>query len=142
GAPSVVTSVVTGLLMGLLSLTMSTALATLVYGSALEQFLDKAIGLALLSTLAMSSIGLLLGSLPGVWVQLQDAPAAVLSGAAAAMAAARCVAAAGLGTFMTVVVLAALSALVSGALFMAFGLFKVGRVVRLSPCPVIGGFMA
>lgn len=140
GASTLVTNIITGLLIGVLSLTMSTALAALVYGPALEQYLDKAISLAILSSLAMSGIALFLGSLPGAWVQLQDAPAAIISGAAVAIVAAHGVGTA--STFMTVVALAAVAAVATGALFLAFGLFRLGRLVRFLPFPVVGGFMA
>jgi SulP family sulfate permease len=148
GASSLVASLITGALIAVLSLTMSTALATLVYGTALEQYLDKAISLGILSSLAMAGMALLFGSLPGAWVQLQDAPAAILSGAAAAIVAAHelttanGVAAPSASTFMTVVALASIAAVATGALFLVFGLFRLGRLVRFLPYPVIGGFMA
>ncbi|HET8984185.1 MAG TPA: SulP family inorganic anion transporter, partial [Trueperaceae bacterium] len=80
--------------------------------------------------------------------QLQDAPAAILSGAAAAIVAANELAVgngadiSSASTFMTVVALASIAALVTGALFLAFGLFRLGRLVRFLPFPVVGGFMA
>src|SRR5690606_40040732 len=80
GGSTVVTDVTTGLLIGIIALTLSTALAALIIGSDLAPYLDKAIGLAVLTSLALGVMGLLLGSLRGVMLHMQDAPAAVLTG--------------------------------------------------------------
>src|SRR5690606_10537536 len=91
---------------------------------------------------ALGVMGLLLGSLRGVMLHMQDAPAAVLTGSTAAIVAAHSVGAASLSTFMTVIATAALAGLATAALFLAFGLLRLGKLVRFLPFPVVGGFMA
>ena len=141
-AETLVSDVTTGLLIGVIAVTLSAALGALLYGAELAQYLDRAIGLAVLTSLALALMGLTLGSLRGAMLHMQDAPAAVLTGATAAIVTAHGVGAATLSTFMTVMATAALAGLATGALFLTFGLFRLGKLVRYLPYPVVGGFMA
>ena len=140
-------NLVTGVVIGALMVTFSISMATLLYGAVLPEHLDRAIGLALLSSLVVSLLVMLLGTGGSVVAHIQDAPTAVLATAAAGIVAA--LGAAGtsatsgtLTQFMTVSATVALTTLTTGAVLLLFGQFRLGRLVRYLPYPVIGGFMA
>ncbi|HZJ10121.1 MAG TPA: SulP family inorganic anion transporter, partial [Trueperaceae bacterium] len=144
-------NLIIGVVLGGLIVTFAISLATLIYGALLPEHLDRAIGLALFGTLAVGLLAVIMGSHPGVVIHMQDAPAAILAGAATGIVAgvvagggASDAALAGdtLPIFMTVAVTVALTTLVTGAVLLLFGLFRLGRMVRYLPFPVIGGFMA
>src|SRR5690606_24932567 len=90
---------------------------------------------------------MLLGSAPSIVAHIQDAPTAVLAATAAGMVAATSTPGAGaaggsLPQFMTVSATVGLATLLTGAVLVLFGQFRLGRLVRYLPYPVIGGFMA
>ena len=144
---SLVPDLVTGVVMGALLVTFSISMATLLYGAPLPDHLDRAIGLAMLGTLAVALMVMLLGSAPSIVAHIQDAPTAVLAATAAGMVAATSTPGAGaaggsLPQFMTVSATVGLATLLTGAVLVLFGQFRLGRLVRYLPYPVIGGFMA
>src|SRR5690554_2463697 len=152
GRPSFVAWLVqntsSGLVVGALGVTLGISLAALVYGGDLEPFLGRGIGLVLLGSAALSLVVTALTSVPGMFASAQDAPAAVLGALSAALAATLGAQLAGGTTlageerFLTTVAIVAASALATGLLFLAFGLFRLGNLVRYLPYPVLGGFMA
>src|SRR5690606_21093879 len=85
---NLVPDLVTGVVMGALLVTFSISMATLLYGAPLPDHLDRAIGLAMLGTLAVALMVMLLGSAPSIVAHIQDAPTAVLAATAAGMVAA------------------------------------------------------
>ena len=137
-------NLIIGVVLGGLIVTFAISLATLIYGALLPEHLDRAIGLALFGTLAVGLLAVIMGSHPGVVIHMQDAPAAILAGAATGIVAgvvagggASDAALAGdtLPIFMTVAVTVALTTLVTGAVLLLFGLFRLGRMVRYLPFP-------
>lgn len=133
-----------GLVVGALGVTLSISLAALVYAGDLEPFLGRGIGLFLLASAVFSLVVAALTSLPGMFGGVQDAPAAVLGALAATLGVplASGVALAGEERFYTTVAIVAGSTLATGILFLLFGLFRLGNLVRYLPYPVLGGFMA
>ena len=132
-----------GLVLGALAITMDISLAALLYGGQPE-YLGRGIGLVLLGGVMLPLVVTLLTSLPGIFANAQDAPAAVL-GALAAVLGTQLVAGAPLAgeeRFFTMVAIAACTALATGVVFMLFGFFRLGSLVRYLPYPVLGGFMA
>jgi sulfate permease, SulP family len=130
-----------GLLVGMLKVVFGVSLASLVFSGELEAYRANGIGLVLMSTVLVGLAVMLLGSLPGTAASAQDAPAAIL----AAMAAAALASMPEAGTFtrfMTVVTLVGLSTVAAGLVFLAFGLMRLGRLVRYLPYPIAGGFLA
>ena len=133
-----------GLVVGALGVTLGISLAALMYGGDLEPFLGRDIGLVLLGSAVLSLVVSALTSVPGMFASSQDAPAAVLGALSAALGAQLVggVALVGEERFFTTVVIVAGSALATGLLFLIFGLFRLGNLVRYLPYPVLGGFMA
>lgn len=133
-----------GLVVGALGVTLGISLAALMYGGDLEPFLGRGIGLVLLGSAVLSLVVTALTSVPGMFASAQDAPAAVLGALSAALGAQLVSGATLVGEerFFTTVVIVAGSALATGLLFLIFGLFRLGNLVRYLPYPVLGGFMA
>lgn len=133
-----------GLVVGALGVTLGISLAALMYGGGLEPFLGRGIGLVLLGSAVLSLVVSALTSVPGMFASSQDAPAAVLGALSAALGTQLVGGAALVGEerFFTTVAIVAGSALATGLLFLIFGLFRLGNLVRYLPYPVLGGFMA
>jgi sulfate permease, SulP family len=131
-----------GLLVGTLKVIVALSLAALVFGDDLGDLRARGIGLALLSTIAVGTLAALLGSLPGTAGSVQDTPAAVLAVMAAAVATALPAGSDVETRFMTVVALVGLTTIATGTSFLLVGVFRLGRLVRYLPYPVVGGFMA
>lgn len=134
--------VVAGAVVGALMVVTSVSMAALVFTGELEAFRGNGIGLALIATALTGVVVTLLTSLRGTTAQVQDAPAAILAVVVAAMAATLPAAGDTVMGFMTAVALIATTTLATGGAFLLVGLFRLGRVVRYLPRPVVGGFVA
>jgi sulfate permease, SulP family len=134
--------VVAGAVVGALMIVTSVSMAALVFTGDLEAFRGHGIGLALIGTALTGLVVSLLSSLPGSSAQVQDAPAAILAVVAAAMVATLPTSGDPVTGFMTAVALIATTTLATGVAFLLVGLFRLGRVVRYLPRPVVGGFVA
>jgi sulfate permease, SulP family len=131
-----------GVVVGVITVVLSISLGSLIFGGELAAFRAQGITVALLSTLLGGVVIALLSSLPGTIGHIQDTPAAVLAAVGASIALALGPAAERVEVLATVVVAIALATLTAGAVFLAVGLFRLGRLVRYLPYPVVGGFMA
>lgn len=131
-----------GAVVGVVAVVVSISLGSLVFSGELAALRAHGIAIALLSTLVGGIVISLLSTLPGTIGHVQDVPAAVLAAVAAGIAGALGASAAPTTLLATVVAGVALTTLVTGAAFLAMGLFRLGRLVRYLPYPVIGGFMA
>lgn len=132
-----------GLMVGLLVIVVELSMASLIFSGQLSPFASSAAGLTLFGTFVMCVV-LALGSSYSNSICLpEDAPAAIMAGVSASVAAALCtpdadprVAFATLGAALT------LSTLSTAALFALLGRFGLGNMVRYMPYPVVGGFLA
>jgi SulP family sulfate permease len=130
-----------GLLMGITEAIIALSLGSLIFSGELAAYLPYGIGMALV-TAAVIMIGTSLTSrVPGVIGSTQDTSTVILAVIAAALASSLS-AAGGQVVLTTVLVAIAVSALLTGVFFLALGFFKLGRLVRFTPYPVVGGFLA
>jgi SulP family sulfate permease len=130
-----------GLLMGITEAIIALSLGSLIFSGELAAYLPYGIGMALV-TAALMMIGTSLASrVPGVIGSTQDTSTVILAVIAAALASSLS-AAGGQVVLATVLVAIAVSALLTGIVFLALGFFKLGRLVRFTPYPVVGGFLA
>jgi sulfate permease, SulP family len=136
-----VSNLTAGLITGMLCVALSISLGTLVFSGDLSGYLVQGISLALLSTILVGTVVALFSSLPGMVANTQDAPAAILAVAALGVALSMQGADAE-DLFMTVVATNALSTLMAAVLFLILGIFRLGKLVRYLPYPVVGGFLA
>jgi SulP family sulfate permease len=130
-----------GLLMGITEAIIALSLGSLIFSGELAAYLPYGLGMALV-TAAVMMIGTSLTSrVPGVIGTTQDTSTVILAVIAAALASSLS-AAGGQVELATVLVAIAVSALLTGLFFLALGFFKLGRLVRFAPYPVVGGFLA
>ncbi len=146
-------SVATGLIIGAVESMLAIAFAALVFGGLLAAHLPDGIGLYL------GAAALILGFLAwragsrGVVGSVQDAPAAVLA-LVASVAAKKAADLAynarisGLKNyehpdiFLTVIAATIVVTLLCGVVFLVVGRYRLGRLIRFVPYPVVGGFLA
>lgn len=122
-----------------LTVTFAIAAASLIYSGPLAPYLNRGIGLALLGGIAMPIVVALLGSYRGVVCHLQEVPALLL-----AIAAASIVSSTGSGDigFASVATFVGLTSVVTGAILILAGVFRLGLLARFVPYSVIGGLLA
>jgi SulP family sulfate permease len=137
-----VPNVATGLILGILEVTVAISFAALIFGGELSQFVSGGIGYMLFAAIVICLLVALLSSVSGTLGGIQDAPAAILSVVAAAIALTMPAGATPRETFLTVIVAIAISSLLTGLFFFALGLLRSGGLVRFLPYPVVGGFLA
>lgn len=130
-----------GTLFGVTEVIVALSLGSLVFSGGLAPYLPYGIGLALVTAVIML-IGVSLTSrVSGVIGSAQDSPAAILAVIAAGLAGAL----PGLGAperLATILAAIACATVLTGAFCLALGHFKLGKLVRFIPYPVMGGFLA
>jgi sulfate permease, SulP family len=129
-----------GVVIGLVEVVLAVALATLVFNGYLYRFQKEAIGLYLAgAAIALAAIAWRAGR-RGVVGGVQEAAAAVL------VLVTMKVAVSAFGSphraFLTAVAATLVVTMATGLVFLLFGTFRLGRLIRLVPYPVVGGFLA
>jgi len=130
-----------GLAVGILSVVNELSFASLIFAGSLSGQAIRATALPLFGGLAVGLVVACLSNFRASVSIPQDTPTAILAPTAAAMA----VALAGSDpdtAFATVAAAMGLSTLVTAAVFLLLGRFRLGDLVRFMPYPVIGGFLA
>ena len=135
-------AVVLGAVAAVIGIMLQISLATLLYTGDLAPFLGAGIGTFLAGTLIMALVGSLTSSFPNTIIYAQEMPAMLLALAAGSIVASARAASDPQAHFYTVVVLVALSTLLTGLFFLLLGRFKLGNLIRYLPYPVVGGFLA
>ena len=134
------TSLFTAFLIYLLEITFVISFAALIFSGELASQLPQALGFIIFGDALMVAVIAGLSSYPGMIAVEQDTPGAVLSIVAVAIAAA--LPGATDLQFATVVMMIVFTTTLTGLLLLALGVFKLGRLVRFLPYPVMGGFLA
>jgi SulP family sulfate permease len=130
-----------GLLMGITEAMFALSMGSLIFAGELATYLPYGLGIALVTAAAILIGTSLTSRVPGVIGSTQDTCTVILAVTAAALASSLSDAG-GQTALATVLVAIAVSALLSGLFFLALGTFKLGRLVRFTPYPVVGGFLA
>jgi sulfate permease, SulP family len=130
-----------GALVGIVELVFVISLAALLFRDQDAEYVASGIGLMLLGTIPALLLIALLGSYKGYISAPQDAPAVVMALVTASITP-HLAAAGARERFVTVAAAIALTTLLTGALFLVMGHFRLGSLVRFMPYPVIGGFLA
>jgi SulP family sulfate permease len=128
--------------MGILEVTEVTAYAALIFSGDLGAYISRGIGLMLMGEVVIVILTALFCSLPWVVAGLQDTVVAILALISAAIVSQMPAWATHQEKFTTAVVAIALSSLLTGALFLSLGQFRLGNLIRFIPYPVIGGVLA
>ncbi len=129
-----------GLLIGLVEVILAVALATLVFNGYLKEYKKEAIGLYLAgAAIALAGLAWSAGR-RGVVGGVQEAAAAAL------VLVTMKVAVSAFGSlnraFLTAVAGTLVVTMATGLVFLLLGAFRLGRLIRLVPYPVVGGFLA
>jgi len=141
--PSVIlASFTAGLITALIGVIRAISYAALIFAGPLAAHLDLGIGMAILSSAAISIVVAFTSSFPGMIATPLAAPTAVLSILAMAIAEDLGDQASSPKVILTVIAAIAIGSLCTGAFLWTLGYFKLGRAVQFIPYPVIGGFMA
>lgn len=130
-----------GLVAGIIQLPLVISFSILIFSGDLSSFATVGIGMVLFGGLIMQVIIALTSSVPGMIGGPQDSPSAIMALAALSLTA-KMQGASAESKFSTVVALIILTSLFSGLLFVVIGGFKLSRLVRFIPYPVVGGFVA
>jgi sulfate permease, SulP family len=132
---------VAGAVLGVTEIIFSLSLGSLVFSGELAPYLPFGIGIALVTSIVML-IGISLASLvPGVIGSTQDTTSVILAVIAAGLVSALPAARAE-ERLATVLVAIAATTVLTGLFCLALGYFRLGRLVRFIPYPVMGGFLA
>lgn len=137
-----VSSITAGLVIGLIVVVLSVTLATLVFTGEMSPYITRGIGIFVFSGFIMLLVAAFFGSLPGTVIGPQDGPAALLAVTAGGIAGALAGTAAPEAVFSTTMAGVILSSIITGAILLLIGQFKLGNLVRYIPYPVVGGFLA
>jgi sulfate permease, SulP family len=146
-------SVAAGLIIGAVESVLAIAFAALVFGGLLAARLPDGIGLYLGAAALILAFLAWQGGSRGVVGSVQDAPAAVLGlvAAAAAKKAADLAYNARISglknyehpdVFLTVIAATIVVTLLCGVVFLVIGRYRLGKLIRFVPYPVVGGFLA
>ncbi|MGE5643781.1 MAG: SulP family inorganic anion transporter, partial [Byssovorax cruenta] len=130
-----------GLVAGTIQLPLVISFAILIFSGELSTFATLGIGMVLFGGMILHVILALTSSVPGMIGGPQDSPSAIM-GLTALSIAASMEGAPAEAKFITVVVVVMLTSVLSGLLFVLIGGFKLSRLVRFIPYPVVGGFVA
>jgi len=141
GLDRVMPALVAGFVAATVVVIYAVSFAALVFSGSLQPHLGVGIGVALFSAVVVGAAMALGSSYPGAIGTPQDIPAVTLGVIAGEIAVAMAGKAADASIVATVVAAVALSSLTMGAVFYAFGRFRLGRLIRYIPYPVIGGFL-
>jgi len=131
-----------GVVTGFISLALTISYAAIIFTGDLSPYLAAGTGIALISTFTIAIVIALFSPLKGSIAAIQDVPAAIIAATVVTM----------LGTlepslssneaFITVVAFCGLTTLITALVFLGLGYFRLAKLVRFLPYPVIGGFLA
>ncbi|MFB6285512.1 MAG: SulP family inorganic anion transporter [Candidatus Bipolaricaulia bacterium] len=159
--PAILPEIARGSVAGVIAVVYQVAYATVIFSGQLTELmapascpplgcfggdravvLAQAISLMLFGTVAISLVTTFSSSYRRVIAVPQGVPAVILSVMATTLVTRMDDSAVGLEIFATVVATLVLSSVLAGVLFWLLGRFRLGRLVRYIPYPVIGGFLA
>lgn len=137
-----ISNLVSGLVCGFLAVVLSIGHGSLLFTGPLSIYLPIGIGMGLFATVVLAAIGGLTSSTRGLIAITQEIPVVALSAALLAVAAALPPGAGPETMLATVVVATGLVTTFTGLFSAILGYFRLGRLIRFAPYPVVGGFLA
>lgn len=141
-SPKIVPALSAGTAASVVLVIAQTSYAAMIFSGSLSPLAARAAGLTIFGSFLLCIVGALGSSLKSTITVTQDAPAAVLSAIAVAIAAALGDKASPETRFMTVTAALALSTVLTGVSFLLIGRFRLANLFRFMPHPVLGGFLA
>jgi SulP family sulfate permease len=138
--PQLAASLNAAVVLYLLEMIITLSVVALIYSGDLTVHLPVVVGAVLIGNAVMVAVVSLFGSYGGSMAVTQDTPAVILAAAAASIAAA--VTTEPERLLPTVAVLLLGATILTGAVYLVLGWFRLGGFVRFLPFPVLGGFLA
>ncbi|MGI9465196.1 MAG: SulP family inorganic anion transporter, partial [Aestuariivirgaceae bacterium] len=139
---SLLHTAVAGLVTGLLAAVFAVSDAAFIFSGGLNRFLPVGIAIALASTGILAVITGLVSSMRGVIAVPQEVTVASLATIAAAVALAIPFSASEQEKLVTIICAIAIASTATGLFLFLLGRFRLGKLVRFVPVPVIAGFLA
>ena len=140
---NIVPTLTAALVAGAIAISNTIIYGTLVFSDELSPYVSSGVGVALFSGLVLSLVVGLIGSVPNLVAYPQAAIAPIQALFVAGIVQTMIANGAGMDQiFVTVIVGMAFSSFFVGIVFLTFGRFKLGKLIRFMPYPVIGGFLA
>lgn len=133
---------VAGFINAIISIAFALALATIVFTGPLSEYLSQGIGTLLISTIILSLLSAIWGSHPLIVSGPQEIPVIVLALIVATVASHPDANMSPTHLFQFLLVAIGLTSVLIGFSFLILGWLKLGKLVRIIPVPVIGGFLA
>ena len=134
--------IIAGLINTLISIVLAMALAAVIFTGSLSEYLPQGIGILLISTIVFAALSAMTASNPLLLHSPQDIPVVILALIAATVASSPDIRMPSDQLFQFVFIAIGVTSVLVGVFFFILGRFKLGRVVRFIPLPVIGGFLA
>lgn len=139
---NILPSLIAGLVNGIIIVVSAMALGALIFTGELSSYLPQGIGILLFGSLIFALFSALTASYPIIISAPQDIPIAIL-----ALMTTTLIATSGAGwssqeLFEFIFVTIGLTSVLVGLFFYILGKFKLGKLVRFIPFPVVGGFLA
>ena len=139
---NILPSLIAGFVNGIIFVVSAMALGALIFTGELSSYLPQGIGILLFGSLIFALFSAVTASYPIIISAPQDIPIAIL-----ALMTTTIVATSGSGwssqeQYEFIFVTIGLSSILVGLFFYILGKFKLGKLVRFIPFPVVGGFLA
>lgn len=139
---AVLPALAAGLVTGIIVVILNVAFAALIFSGEMSPYLDRGLGITLTSAVVLGLIVGVASSLPTVIAIPQDTIAVILAVMVTAIATTLDEGGREEQVYPTVVAAIVVTSLLVGLFFVALGRFRLGRLIRFVPYPVIGGFLA
>ena len=135
----IVANVFSGVIAGAFVISFTISLAALIFSGGLSRYLPAGIGILLVSSFLIGTIVSLGSAFKPVTAAAQDNTGVILAIIAAEI---QRRAAPSADILPTLIVAIATTSLATGVVFYLLGRFRLGKIVRFMPYPVVGGFLA
>jgi len=135
-------AVAAGVVCGFLAIVLSISFGNLLLPESMRDHVPVAIGMALFSTMVIAAISAITSPILGAVAIVEEIPVVAIAGPAGAIAISMAGTAPEEDILVTIVVAAALATLATGLTLLVLGFFRLGRLIRFVPFPVIAGFLA
>jgi SulP family sulfate permease len=130
------------LITGTIAVSNTIAFGTMIFSGKMSAYTSAGIGLALFSGMVQAIIVSSLSSSPGMTAFTQSAIVPILALLVAQVAENMPITATVGDVYRTVIAALMFSTFITGIIYLIFGHFKLGKLIRFMPYPVFGGFLA
>lgn len=141
-APGLLQEIIAGVITSIVCIVSAMALATLIFTGPLAQYLPQGIGVILLGTVLFAVLSALTAPHPLILSAPQEIPIVILALMAASVAANVSTPMDADQAYRFMLVAMGVTSVLVGLSFLVIGHFKLGKMVRYIPFPVVGGYLA